>query len=125
MSMCRRGTGYSNLHAIRGTFHLVAGVLRQVERIRSFVFKDTESLTELSHRLSIELGSAYARQHDHSGFPSVCRAAKRLPSGQVIHRKRDVLPPSRLWRNSNGTQNPACLISLRLDKHAHTCSSLI
>src|SRR6266536_6513919 len=124
MSMCRRGTGYSNLHAIGGAFDLVAGVLRQVERIRSFVFKDTESLTELSHRLSIELGSAYARHHNHSGFPSICRATKRLPSGQLVHRKRDVLPASRLRRNIHRTKNSIGLISLWFDKQTHTRSSL-
>src|SRR6266516_8228162 len=119
-----RSTGYSDLHAIGGAFDLVAGILRQIERIRSFVFKDAEPLTERLHRLSIELGPACARQHNHSGFPPVCHATKRLPPRQMVHGKRDILPASRLRCNIHRTENSISLISLRLDKHSHTSSSL-
>src|SRR6266566_2317130 len=90
--------GYSNLHNIGGTFQLVACVFRQIERIRSFVFKDAEPLTDLSHRPTIEFCSARAGQHNQSCLSPVCCTTKRLPSGQLVYRKRDVLPPGSLRR---------------------------
>src|SRR5436305_9331921 len=125
MLVCGRSTGYSNLHVIRGTFYLAACVLRQVERIWSFVFKDAESLAKLPHRLAIEFCPAYAIQHDECCLSTVCCAAKCLPSSQVIHRKRDVLPPGSLRCDVHRMENSACLIGLRPDKHTHICSSLI
>src|SRR3989442_13957608 len=49
MLVCGRSTRYSDLRTIGGAFDLVAGILRQIEGIRSFVFKDAEPLTDLSH----------------------------------------------------------------------------
>src|SRR5258708_15424883 len=123
MSMDCRSTGYSDLHAIRGTFHLVACVFRKVESIRWFFFKDTEPFPDLPHRLAIEFCSACAVQHNQHCLSPVCRATKCLPSRQVVYRKRDVLPPGSLRCDSNRTKHSACLISLRLDKHTHICSS--
>src|SRR5881392_2484379 len=124
MLVCGRRAGYSDLHVIRGTFYLAACIIRQVERIWSFVFKDAEPLSDLPHWPAIEFCSAYAIQHDERCLPAFCCAAKCLPSRQVIHRKRDVLPPGSLRCDVHRTENSACLIGLRPDKHTHTCSSL-
>jgi len=71
-----RSAGYSDLHVIGGTFYLAACVIRQVERIWSFVFKDAEPLTDLPHWLAIEFCSAYAIQHNQRCLPAFCCAAK-------------------------------------------------
>src|SRR5437868_791373 len=117
--------GYSDLHVIRGTFYLAACIIRQVERIWSLVFKDAEPLTDLPHWPAIEFCPACAIQHDERCLPAFCCATKCLPSRQVIHRKRDVLPPGSLRCDVHRTENSACLIGLRPDKHTHICCSLI
>src|SRR5258708_14760386 len=124
MLVCGRSTRYSDLRTIGGAFDLVAGILRQIEGIRSFVFKDADPLTDLSHRSAIQLCTACTIEHDQSSLSPVCRATKRLPSRQLVYRKRDVLPACLLRGNVHRTENSICLTSLRFDKHSHICSSL-